>query len=180
GGGGGGGADRRGRGGGEQGREGEGGGVGREGGAGPGPGRAGEERGGGPRGREAPHQGRARGGGGKRASGAWSEKRRSGASGVVEQVGPALEAGVDDPAIGDEAGEGIPQSLPPPAGQLGVLPTQVLDVGGEVEGDELGLLGRLAQQRFSVLVGAQAGEGGAGIGGRHSRRTIEAPRHHHP
>src|SRR5699024_6092511 len=93
----------------------------------------------------------ARGGGGRRGGG-----RRSGASGVVEQVGPAFEAGVDDPAIGDEAGQSIPQSLPPPAGQLGVLPAQVLDVGGEVEGDELGLLRRLTQQRLPVLVGAQA------------------------
>src|SRR5699024_12223524 len=110
----------------------KGGAGGGEGGAARGRGRPAEKGAAGPRGSEAPDQRRAGGGGGKRASGAWSERRRSGASGVVEQVGPALEAGVDDPAIGDEAGEGIPQSLPPPAGQLGVLPTQVLDVGGEV------------------------------------------------
>src|SRR5699024_4713143 len=87
-------SNSRGRGARHQGREGQCGAEAREGGAAPGPGRPSEKSAVRPRGSEAPHQRRARVGGGKRASGAWSEKRRSGASGVVEQVGPALEAGV--------------------------------------------------------------------------------------
>src|SRR5699024_8489852 len=73
-----------------------------------------------------------------------------------------------------------PQRQTPPAGQIRVLPTEVFDVRGEVEGDEIGLLRDLADQRLSVVIGAQAGEGRTGIGARHPRGTVERPRDHHP
>ena len=98
----------------------------------------------------------------------------------MEQVGPALEAGVDDPAVGNQPAQCRAQGQAPPGGQTGIMAAQRLDVGGEVEGDERGFLRHLADQGLAVLVGAQAGEGRARVDAGHPGRAVERPGHHHP